>query len=54
MVLGNLSEIMKASMDNLQHPLVQGWAREHGEVIRVRLCPGTEYFLNSDRAVKVL
>lgn len=54
MVLGNLSEIMKASMDNLQHPLVQGWAREHGEVIRVRLCPVTEYFLNSDRAVKVL
>ncbi|KAF7621034.1 hypothetical protein AFLA_006325 [Aspergillus flavus NRRL3357] len=52
MVLGNLSEIMKASMDNLQHPLVQGWAREHGEVIRVRLCPVTEYFLNSDRAVK--
>jgi hypothetical protein len=29
------------------------WAREHGEVFRVRLGPVTEYFLNSDRAVKV-
>ncbi|KAE8343343.1 hypothetical protein BDV24DRAFT_161389 [Aspergillus arachidicola] len=52
MVLGNLSEIMKASMDSLQHLLVQGWASEHGEVLRVRLGPVTEYFLNSDQAVK--
>ncbi|KAB8269240.1 cytochrome P450 [Aspergillus minisclerotigenes] len=52
MVLGNLSEIMKASMDSLQQLLVQGWASEHGEVLHVRLGPVTEYFLNSDRAVK--
>lgn len=53
LVLGNLSEVINASKETLQHLLMQSWAREHGEVFRVRLGPITEYFLNSDRAVKV-
>ncbi|KAL2811621.1 cytochrome P450 [Aspergillus granulosus] len=52
LVLGNLLEVIAASKESLQHLLMQRWAREHGEVFRVRLGPVTEYFLNSDRAVK--
>jgi hypothetical protein len=53
LILGNISDILKASSETLQHLLIQGWAREYGEVLRVRLGPVTEYFLNSDHAVKV-
>jgi hypothetical protein len=53
LILGNLSEVITASKESLQHLLMHRWAREHGEVFRVRLGPVTEYFLNSDRAVKV-
>lgn len=52
-ILGNLSQVIAASKESLQHLLMHRWAREHGEVFRVRLGPVTEYFLNSDRAVKV-
>ncbi|KAL3451426.1 cytochrome P450 [Aspergillus insuetus] len=52
LILGNLSEVIAASKESLQHLLMHRWAREHGEVFRVRLGPVTEYFLNSDRAVK--
>jgi hypothetical protein len=52
-ILGNLSEVIAASKESLQHLLMHRWAREHGEVFCVRLGPVTEYFLNSDRAVKV-
>lgn len=52
-MLGNLSEVINASSESLQHLLMQDWSRQHGEVFRVRLGPVTEYFLNSDRAVKV-
>ncbi|OGE47464.1 hypothetical protein PENARI_c043G11509 [Penicillium arizonense] len=52
LILGNLSEVITASKESLQHLLMHRWAREHGEVFRVRLGPVTEYFLNSDRAVK--
>jgi hypothetical protein len=53
LMLGNLSEVIKASTETLQHLLMQGWAQEYGEIFRVRLGPVTEYFLNSDQAVKV-
>ncbi|KAL4733871.1 cytochrome P450 [Aspergillus similis] len=51
-ILGNLSEVIAASKESMQHLLMHRWAHEHGEVFRVRLGPVTEYFLNSDRAVK--
>jgi hypothetical protein len=53
LLLGNLLEVTKASKESLQHLLMHTWAREHGEIFRVRLGPVTNYFLNSDRAVKV-
>lgn len=53
LILGNLWEVITESKQSLQHLLMQRWAREHGEVVRVRLGPVTEYFLNSDRSVKV-
>ncbi|KAB8261640.1 cytochrome P450 [Aspergillus pseudonomiae] len=39
LVLGNLLEVLRASKESLQHILMQEWAREHGEVCRVRLGP---------------
>ncbi|KAL2847078.1 cytochrome P450 [Aspergillus pseudodeflectus] len=38
-ILGNLSEVITASKESLQHLLMHRWAREHGEVFRVRLGP---------------
>ncbi|OJJ07635.1 hypothetical protein ASPVEDRAFT_88875 [Aspergillus versicolor CBS 583.65] len=38
-ILGNLSQVIAASKESLQHLLMHRWAREHGEVFRVRLGP---------------
>ncbi|RAO74354.1 uncharacterized protein BHQ10_010366 [Talaromyces amestolkiae] len=54
LILGNLSEVITASKQSLQHLLMQNWARQHGEVVRVRIGPISNYFLNSDRAVKTI
>lgn len=51
---GNLSEVIAASKIGQQHLLFQRWAQEYGEVVRVRVGNLTEYFLNSDLAVKEL
>lgn len=53
LILGNLPTVIKASTETIQHLLMQEWAQSHGEIFRVRLGPVTEYFLNSDHAVKV-
>lgn len=53
-VLGNLLDILKATKQNQQHLLFEKWAREFGEIVRVEAGPFTEYFINSDRAVKEL
>ena len=53
LILGNMPEVIKESPVTLQHLLMQKWAREYGEVFRVRFGLVTEYFLNSDRAIKV-
>ncbi|KAL3484193.1 cytochrome P450 [Aspergillus germanicus] len=39
LILGNLSEVIAASKESLQHLLMYRWACEHGEVFRVRLGP---------------
>ncbi|KAL3475771.1 cytochrome P450 [Aspergillus californicus] len=39
LVFRNLSEVVKASRQTLQHLLIQSWVREHGEILRVRLGP---------------
>jgi hypothetical protein len=53
LILGNLSEVMQETQKCLQHFLMEKWARTYGEIYRVRVGPVTNYFLNSDHAVKV-
>ncbi|KAI5212373.1 cytochrome P450 [Aureobasidium subglaciale] len=50
--VGNMTEVIAASKIGQQHLLFERWAREHGEIYRVRVGPFTEYFINSDAAVK--
>ncbi|KAG9628843.1 cytochrome P450, partial [Aureobasidium melanogenum] len=51
-LIGNMTEVIAASKVGQQHLLFQRWAQEHGEIFRVRVGPFTEYFINSDIAVK--
>ena len=52
-VIGNAPTIVRESIKGLQHQLMLSWAREYGEIFRVRIGPFEEYFINSDVAVKV-
>ena len=52
-VVGNAPTIIRESIKGLQHLLMFRWAREYGEIFRVRIGPFEEYFINSDAAVKV-
>lgn len=45
--------MMKAGKEGTLHLLMEKWARQHGEIFRVRSGIVTEYFINSDKAVKV-
>ncbi|KAJ5647166.1 cytochrome P450 [Penicillium lividum] len=51
-ILGNLIEFVKDASQASQHILLQQWAEEHGEIVGVKIGPMTEYYVNSDRAVK--
>jgi hypothetical protein len=52
-ILGNLVEFVKHAKQASQHLLLQRWAEEYGDIIGVKIGPMTEYYLSSDRAVKV-
>lgn len=52
-LLGNLVEMIKAAKNDTVHLLMKRLADEHGEIFRFQVGPVTEYFLNSDQAVKV-
>ena len=45
-------DILSATKTGQQHLLFAKWARKYGEVVRVEAGPFTEYFVNSDSAVK--
>lgn len=51
---GNLTELMVAVGARQQHFLIAKWAREHGEIVRVRMGLFVEYYINSDKAVREL
>ena len=51
---GNLSEVLAAVRQNRQHLLFNSYARQYGEIVRVRSGIFTQYFINSDNAVKEL
>jgi hypothetical protein len=53
-LLGNLPKFLKALGTNKPHILLAKWTQEYGEILRVQVGPVTEYYLNSDRAVKAL
>jgi len=52
LVTGSLSEVLAAVKIKQQHLLFERWAREYGEIVRVRSGPFVQYFINSDGAVK--
>ena len=52
LITGNLSEVLEAVGKKQQHLLFERWARQYGEVVRVRSGPFVQYFINSDAAVK--
>lgn len=52
-ILGNLIEFVKDAKKASQHLLLQRWAEKYGDIIGVKIGPMTEYYLSSDRAVKV-
>lgn len=51
-VTGNLSDVLAAVSKHQQHLLFGRWAREYGEITRIRSGPFVQYFINSDIAVK--
>src|ERR1700712_2166622 len=51
-LLGNAVEFIKAAKKGRMHLLLEKWAREHGELIRVQIGPVTNFYINSDRCVK--
>lgn len=52
-VLGNTIDFVRAAKKNEIHLLLQQWAEQYGEIMRVQVGPMTSYYLNSDQAVKV-
>lgn len=52
-ILGNLPEFIKAAAKGEMHLLLQKWAEEYGEILRLNLGPVTAYYVSSDIAVKV-
>lgn len=52
-VLGNTIDFVQAAKKKEIHLLLQKWAEQYGEIMRVQVGPMTSYYLNSDQAVKV-
>ena len=53
-LLGNALDVMRSTKAGSQHLLFGKYARELGEIVRVQVGPFTEYFINSDEAVKAI
>ena len=51
-LLGNALDVISATKTGSQHLLFEQYARTHGEIVRVQVGPFTQYFINSDKAVK--
>lgn len=52
-LIGNLPDLAKYGGRKEVHLLMEKWARQYGDIFGVQVGPVTEYFLNSDQAVKV-
>ncbi|EKG17443.1 Cytochrome P450, partial [Macrophomina phaseolina MS6] len=53
-LLGNTVDMMKAGRNGELHLQLEKWARQYGEICRVRVGLVTEFFINSDKAVKAI
>lgn len=53
-LLGNALDVIQAAKTGSAHLLFGQYAREHGEIFRVKVGPFTQYFINSDEAVKAI
>lgn len=53
-LLGNALDVIGSTKTGSQHLLFDKYAREHGEIVRVQVGPFTQYFINSDEAVKAI
>ncbi|KAJ4359532.1 uncharacterized protein N0V89_000087 [Didymosphaeria variabile] len=53
-LLGNALGVIGSTKTSSQHLLFGQYARDHGEIVRVQVGPFTQYFINSDEAVKAI
>ena len=53
-LVGNLLDVLKAAKVGEQHLLFEKWARQYGELYKVKVGPFTQYMVNSDIAVKAI
>lgn len=53
-LLGNALDVIKSTTEGSQHLLFEQYARKHGEIVRVEVGLFTQYFINSDKAVKAI
>lgn len=51
-VLGNIVDIVRAGKSKRLHLLFENWARQYGDVMRIRSGLEDEYYVNSRRAAK--
>jgi hypothetical protein len=52
-IIGNIVEFITAAKDGAMHLLLAKWAQKYGEIIRVQVGAVTNFYLNSNHAVKV-
>ncbi|KAK4545116.1 hypothetical protein LTR36_003667 [Oleoguttula mirabilis] len=52
--IGNLLDILKEVGLGSQHLLFEKWARQYGELYKVKVGPFTQYMVNTDQAVKAI
>ncbi|KAJ4983179.1 hypothetical protein SVAN01_11322 [Stagonosporopsis vannaccii] len=53
-LLGNALDVIRSTKKGSQHLLFGQYARDLGEIVRVQVGPFTQYFINSDEAVKAI
>ncbi|KAJ4309594.1 hypothetical protein N0V94_008858 [Neodidymelliopsis sp. IMI 364377] len=52
--IGNALDVLGSTKTGSQHLLFGSYAQKYGEIVRVKVGPFTQYFINSDEAVKAI
>jgi cytochrome P450 len=52
--IGNALDVLSSTKTGSQHLLFGTYARNYGEIVRVKVGPFTQYFINSDEAIKAI